>query len=363
MKSIGATFAKLPKLTPTQRILLLTHDDADGSGCAVLFRLIFPNITVQHCGNKSASRMILNSVIQEDIASNYDFIIATDISCTPADAERISHHHNRKKLMILDHHDSALDINQYPWAVISPMIPTNSYRTEYFPIEIIDKAHSSGTSLVYDYLEYCGLTDRICNLWYLKKMVHTIASYDTWDWFDLLDKDKSFSEFHKLHNLYGTKIYEDEMVKRCSNHLQIELFTETDNMLLEIENSKIHQHLTWVAPQMRTGTFQPDNSDRIYSIVTCNTPNYPQETFEYMKRNYPDTDLYIINFGTGISIRTTNPDIHVGKLLQPLGGGGHPGAGGIQHSSRNIYRLIEDTLQGNIQIHKKTSGANNRIVQ
>ena len=73
-------------------------------------------------------------------------------------------------------------------------------------------------------------------------------------------------------------------------------------------------------------------------------------------------DLYIVNYSSGISIRTSNDNIDVGTLVSKFGGGGHPGAGGIRIDKELQVSQIERNLphtkfyrEWNRKIEKETT--------
>ena len=48
-----------------------------------------------------------------------------------------------------------------------------------------------------------------------------------------------------------------------------------------------------------------------------------------MKIRYPDQDIYMINCGNTISMRSRKDSIDLGPIAKQLGGGGHAGAAGV----------------------------------
>ena len=74
-----------------------------------------------------------------------------------------------------------------------------------------------------------------------------------------------------------------------------------------------------------------------------------------MRQNYKDADIYIINYGSGLSFRASRDDLHVGELCKRLGGGGHKGAGGMKIAKDMLYNFIcHDILSGELILDEKT---------
>ena len=68
-----------------------------------------------------------------------------------------------------------------------------------------------------------------------------------------------------------------------------------------------------------------------------------------MKTEYPEKDLYIINYGSGISMRGVKKDFNVGMFAKGnYGGGGHPGAAGFPIPEEMIHEYMEQILKGKI---------------
>lgn len=84
-------FGKLAKVNKDDRILLLTHDDADGAGAEIVLRCMFPdkNIKVVHLSNGVMSGRVKEALTDAAIAESFGKVIACDISCNEADAEYI----------------------------------------------------------------------------------------------------------------------------------------------------------------------------------------------------------------------------------------------------------------------------------
>lgn len=327
-------FNKLPSLSLSDNVLLLTHTDMDGSGPAVLLSMILKNLTVVHCPNSSMSETIKNNIINNDYADRYNKIIVCDISCSAEDAEIIDTNKNSEKLILLDHHKTAMSLNKYNWAVIEPDYVQGS--TRYTNNNIIAMTHSSGTSLIFDYLccktdEYgrClikNLSDKIQPI--VKDFVNIVTEYDTWDWVNVFNKKPDCETLSTLFSIYRSEIFEQIMIDHLNSGM---IISDQDRMLLRIEASKIDEHLKCIQRYLKPATLSltTNNETITYSMIYCICNKYMPQTFDLMKTSYPDTDIYVINYGLGVSVRTTKSDIDVSQIVSMFGGGGHIGAGGF----------------------------------
>lgn len=368
MKS-SELFSKLKKLEPTDRVLLLTHTDADGAGPEILLRYTIgsKNLTVKHLNNGIMSREIRNAVCSSD-ANDYDTIIACDISCSKGDAKAIAASENAAKLVILDHHLTSSHLNEYPFGISYHGMVSDSFRAPLFKNCPYDGL-SSGTSLMYDYLHYINLvdTDRDDNEFgnkdaILREIVHLIATYDTWDWVNCFKKNPRYLKFNRLFDIYGNDHYVSIMLKKAfrgsdetacgfspvmeSNIGNAYLFDSIDEFVLEIDADKRKLHLEQVKDSIQTGFIVLNNYK--YSLVYVNNTKYSNDVFEMMKQLYPDTDLYVINYGSGVSVRSMKNSINVAEIVSHYNGGGHLGAGGFKIPMTNIIEMLCKTMNADI---------------
>ena len=62
-------------------ILLLTHNDLDGSGPVIILNKYFELVETIHCSNENMEQIISENVLNEDILNSYDAVFITDIHC------------------------------------------------------------------------------------------------------------------------------------------------------------------------------------------------------------------------------------------------------------------------------------------
>lgn len=352
-RTIREAFATLQKIKPNMKILHLTHTDMDGEGPAILLRLIFgtENIDVKHCSNNSMSFDIGTTVQNDAVMNQYDLVIATDISCNEMTEGFINRSRNVNKFILLDHHASAQFLNRNKWACVEPYVLADSYRANDYANYAPYKGHSSGTSLMYDYLEYCDmfstLTDDALNT--VKEFVRMVVAYDTWEWDEIFHREPRYEQLDKLFELYGSEIFTKRILQKISNHNLS--FDKTDNLMLEIDKSKSEAYVANLESKFSTGNMKlPDGT--YASIVYVGATDYLQDVFERMKTLYPDVDLYIVSYGSGISVRTIKPEYDLSRFLAQFGGGGHPGAGGISIPFQKRIDLVAEAFHSAIYLDR-----------
>lgn len=323
-------FKNLYKINPDNKILLITHNDLDGSGPVVILNKFFKNVIVRHVTNYAMSWTIIKAVTEElDETEEFDCVVACDISVNEADAELIENHPNHDRFVLIDHHATAEFLNKYDWAAVESKLLDDSFRTIFYEGISEDKPRSSsGTSLLYDYVDYLGLAKDADPEF--KLFIHMIATYDTWDWKNTFTGAESCYDLNTLFNIYGSEIFDRLYTERFTgmNETDIDNFNKQNNLVLEIENRKRENFLQYVDKGFQTGSVKI--GDKCYSMCLWTGNSYMNDVFERMKEHWPNRDLYIICYGTGISYRSDNPDINVGEISKLYGGGGHVAAGGFK---------------------------------
>lgn len=143
--------------------LIIYHNaDSDGHAVKILGELFFENVTLLPCNVKADEQF---DYIAENYDSFYNIIIA-DLSFTEEIAEKIDKLNIYNKIILFDHHESALFLNKYKWAYVKPHSEEQyilSCGAMLFLLYILSKE-----SLDED-IEYA-----------ISKFIFAIASYDTY---------------------------------------------------------------------------------------------------------------------------------------------------------------------------------------
>lgn len=181
-------------------ILLLTHNDLDGSGPVIILNKYFELVETIHCSNENMEQIISENVLNEDILNSYDAVFITDIHCSKDTADKINEldKNNQDKIFLLDHHKTAMWLNEYPFAVIETNNPEDSF--SHIGIRIINlcnykdtgtSGNASATTLLYDFmLSVVSILNKKKHLPYdlesikddfLTEFCFYIGIYDTWD--------------------------------------------------------------------------------------------------------------------------------------------------------------------------------------
>lgn len=287
-------------------IKLITHTDLDGIGCEILGRLLFEDdIDVSRCGYNN-----VNDVVEQTILNHkhYEKIIITDISVNETVANDLDYISN--KVMLLDHHSSALFLNKYTFATIK---------------ETYYKGKTCGTQLLYNCFENSSKTDKLSNF------VEMVRRYDTWEW-----KDKYNDEMPKRLNDLLYIMGKDKFVDLIINKVKSDedLFDDTINMILDLRQNEINEYVK--------------NKNKIlinheilgYKAGVVFADNFISELGGMLGEMHPELDFIAIINQQTISYRTIKDGVNLSKIAEHFGGGGHPKASGSQISKNDVNRFI-----------------------
>ena len=349
MQTLRELFTKLPIIKHDDKILLLTHTDLDGEGAVILLNSLFENVTVKRCSNAVMDKEIRNA-IQPEIINNYDKIVICDISCTKETADLIRYNPYMDKIILIDHHKTAMYLNNYPFAVVYSDMVSDSFRADiYYDENDWPNAHSSATGLLYDYLDITGHTARFGNRYLARLFTHLVSCYDTWDWVNIFNKTETAPiALNNLFHIYGHKLFDEHMIDKLTDKKATDLIDETDTLLLKIDQYKREETIEKASKSIKTGILTIDN--KTYSIAICFINEHMNSVFEYMKTEYPDTDIQIIITPRSINMRTAKNDIDISVIAKQAGGGGHPQASGITIDYRDQMDFIANAMNATITL-------------
>ena len=336
-------------LDKNANVLLITHNDMDGSGPVIVLKQYFKNLTILHVTNNYMHKAIAKA-FEENV---YDLYFITDISCDEETAKCIEDSDIKDKFILLDHHGTASWLNEYSFAICAQENPTDSFSTEFYNLfDVI--GHPSGTSLTLDFMYHYNLLKRNT---FLNHLCFDIECFDTWDWKNVLGNYISAYELNTLFNALGKDEFDnhfDESIEKLSilksNHLfkldendkpiveKELLFTELDKMILKIFKTKVNNYCEEKVSHVNLTEFT--FNDRTYKTAFVFSALYITELFEKMEEKYPDIEIYVIDTGSSYSLRSRKDGINVGEICKANGGGGHIQAGGFAHKSKALIDFL-----------------------
>lgn len=296
-------------------IKLFTHTDLDGVGCAILAKLAFGTevVDVEYCNYDD-----IDSKVEEyfNNSSEYECHI-TDISISDKLAHKINN--SEKKYQLIDHHPTALRLNEFGWCNVQIENKLTNIKT-------------SGTELYYHWLVD---NNYLIKNHTLDRFVELVRNYDTWRWSTLGGKGVICKQVNDLLYLYGR----EKFIDWCITEIYEDSFPylyESDELVLKIEQNHIDNYIEKKNEQMITTVL----CDKVCGVVFAE--KYFSELGNRLCEMHPEIDFVaMIDMGGIVSYRTVKDNIDLGKDVAKLfGGGGHAKAAGSRFDDRIKYDVI-----------------------
>jgi oligoribonuclease NrnB/cAMP/cGMP phosphodiesterase (DHH superfamily) len=280
----------LKNISRNSKILSISHNDLDGTVAQIILGQVFNNTTYMN-----TSFYKIDSVLESIEYDNYDFIILTDIH-----PDRKENLYLSDKIILLDHHESAIDYNNPSKMhyVISGKCAahlTKNFIEKYFNIK----------------LEYLDDITRLTDI------------YDMWR-----KENKDFNYAKKLNDLMFYK-YRPKKFR--------ELFFDGKTYFTEEENN-------WLKERDKEFEKLYENLN-VYELENLN--GCVTESKEFINEicdKLMDEEKYKIVFVRNpwhgrVSIRSKYEKLDTGGLLKKLGfGGGHRESSGFFASDINDFQ-------------------------
>ena len=307
-----------------KNVKLFSHSDLDGIGCNILIRNIGCNNDIENLNYSDINDRIKKFIILEEYIG-YDYIFITDISVNEEVAELLEELHKYKdiKIVLLDHHITALWLNKYEWATVEENIVNDNGAIE----------KTSGTELLYKYLcdekELTGFNYFFDDNKTIADLVMQIKRYDTWLW-NTKYKDNKPKQLNDLFYILGKDRFIDMIEEYDYN---VNNFINDNSLLLTLEQEKIDKYIF------------KKNSEIIlrningYKVGIVFADRNQSELGNKLSEANKELDLIAMIGTDTISYRTSRDYINCSEFAKLFNGGGHPKASGSQ---------IDMDLQGKI---------------
>jgi oligoribonuclease NrnB/cAMP/cGMP phosphodiesterase (DHH superfamily) len=333
------------------RVKLFTHTDLDGCGAAVVANQAFgkENVDVTYCDYSNVDDKIANFITSGNVV-NYDLIFITDISVKERVAEMLDRVNTfSPKVVLLDHHNSAIWLNKYEWATVTSvkLVETMVPADGGYSIPDGYEEKTAGTSMFYDYVNDRYPLHAI-NI-PLESFVEEVRRYDTWDWFNLYN-DEHAKALNDLLYLIGR----EKFVNRFSDNPDI-AFTDTERLILEIEQNKIRKYIdrvsnTVVVRPLQGASFHFDNVGFVFA------EQYTSELGNVIANNRPELDfVVIVNLSDcALGFRGVKDHIDLGtEVAVHFGGGGHPKSAGAKLDKDSLRNILLQSMFTDINLIRR----------
>ena len=268
--------------------VLVTHNDLDGVGCAVLLTRYCYDLdhdNIYYCGYDD-----VNEVVRKVAQRNIDLYI-TDISVSEEVADYLDKKYTNKsiKVTLLDHHKGAMHLNKYPWVRVVP-------------------EGECGTSLVFEYL--IGIYGYSVDLCDYSDFVKLVKDYDLW-----LHKDIRSLDLNLLLSRIGKRSF----VERFAYNPEVK-WSYHEGMIIDDAREEMREYI-----QKATERAIYVQTPVKVGVNFCE--QYISQVGHAMLSNC-DIAL-VVNFAQGkASLRSSKYDMN--EIAKALGGGGHVRAAGFE---------------------------------
>lgn len=286
---------------------LFTHNDLDGIGCGIVARFAFgENVEVRYNSVDGLNREVERFLERKKSKKKKnDFLFITDLSVNEANCKRLTEFvKTGAKVKLLDHHKSALHLNQFPWATVN--------------VSYEDDRLASATSLFYDYLQQQGWIKPTETL---NQFVELVRQYDTWEW--EANENPQAKRLNDLFFMWSIDEFEEKMLERLKVSEGF-AFNEFEEKLLDLEKEKIERYVR----RKKRELVQMFVEERCVGIV--HAESYHSELSSELGKENPHMDyIAILNMGgRKVSLRTIHDEVDVSEIAGKYGGGGHAKASG-----------------------------------
>lgn len=271
----------------TRPKILVTHNDLDGVGCAVMYLKAFPNTQVYFTNYDEVNSLLAEILGDCHWASE---IVITDMSPSADMAEIL---HRRGNVSLIDHH------------------PTATYLMDTYPWAVVDTEHSA-TKLVYTMLSNTHLMQDC------ESFMRIVDNYDTWG-----HGQGPTDEAKQLNSLLYV-LGQERFLKRFVLAVDPTL-SPTEVMLLSLEAERKAKYIADALPEVNVLT---DSQGYKYGLIAAE--QHTSELGHAILSEVPETEYVIIldMLHNKASLRGRG-NVHLGELAKQLGGGGHKKAAGF----------------------------------
>lgn len=298
-------------------VKLFTDIDLDGLGCGVIAKMAFGDkADVSYCSYRILNQRVEGFIDNKDHKNEEVYI--TDLAVNESVEKKLAKRFNEgKHVQMIDHHVTAMHFNEYKWACVKPEYDTGK--------------KTCATSLYYDYLlEHHLIKENIA----LEEFIDLIRQYDTWEWDENNNVDAK--RLNDLFYIMNREQFEEEMLKRFLENPNHFALTETENMILDIEEKKITRYIHSKSRQI-VQTFVDG-----YCVGIIHAEQYLSELGNALNNLYPHLDMILLlNLsGKKMGFRTIHDEINVAEYAKSYGGGGHPKASGCEMTSEAFVKFV-----------------------
>lgn len=340
-KELNKKFGKLLK-SGFKKIMLVYHgNDIDGQGNVVLIKAL-RDLLAGYYAIYVSCKVSADEAYDEIIKSNeYDICFIVDLSFSENVMLKINDLEVSKKIILLDHHETALYLNKMDWAYVKKF-------------DILNFDLTSGTLLLYILLRDL-YTELNMKLEQLSKFAWYTAAYDTWFANDLRTcgacKHIMYNMPRSLNYVfkYNKKDYADNIFNNIINGDDI---LSTNQITIA---NIMHKNIQTTCNKMWHGcTIEKiSNKNNTYYVAICYVVDYTSDIGDYILKKQPEISVVMMinpNINT-VSFRSRSGDINVTEFASNIAKtsptpsyGGHQPAAGAKLPIENFFSNMTEAI-------------------
>jgi uncharacterized protein len=298
-------------------VKLFTDSDLDGLGCGILAKLAYrENVDVSYCSYRNLNQRV-EAFIENPVKQDEQMFI-TDLTVNEVIEQKLAQRFNSgHPVRVIDHHVTALHFNDYEWG--------------YINVEYDSGKKTCATSLFYDYLVEQKVLNTTSSL---DQFVDLVRQYDTWEWDE--NNNITAKRLNDLFYIMDREMFEEDLIKRISENQAAFSLTDSEIMILELEENKISRYIQSKNRQM-VQTFVEE-----YCCGIVHAEQYLSELGNALNKLNPHLDMIVLlNVGNKkIGFRTIHDEVNVAEFAKRYGGGGHPKASGCELSPDTFSKFV-----------------------
>jgi uncharacterized protein len=304
-----------------------TDSDLDGYGCGTISDFHFDDVDIVNVNPYNVDEKV-SEFLQSGDAAQYDYVFITDVSVNEENAKLIEsiNEHTDIRIVLIDHHATALWLNKYPWATV---------KVEHEPGKL-----ASGTTLFLEYLKTEWAMKKSTRLEVFAEMVR---KYDTWEWENVY-KDIQPKRLNDLFYIYGGKRFMQHISLYLKRILS-GIFNEEENLVLELERERIDAYIK----QKRRGLVMVHRPIDGYNLAIVHADKYHSEIGHVFAKENEEIDIVaIVDMNQQkVSFRTIKDSVDVGAFARKYyNGGGHAAASGGTINHLAVSNFLKVAFEG-----------------
>lgn len=292
---------------------VITHNDLDGVGAALIVKHAFPQeeIEVISCNYRNIDETV-NAYMRRRLSMVDDFLYITDISPDKPVMDRLKKFSKIYNVLHFDHHKTRSYIKNYSFSTFD--------------------LKKSGTELISDYL---GVG---------KDFAKVVSAYDLWK------LDSPYRERSVSMNGFLQFVGFEEFFNVFKRDLDSDLTKEIQSVIYYSNISKKNYIGKKIKEYAEKATDYVDSRGRNFTVFVVNrhVSDFGNAILEHPEGQHLDYVVMITAGGSSCSLRSRTPEkksVDVSEIAKFFGGGGHYSAAGFGiHVAENNIQFISNLI-------------------